>query len=146
MSERPTCEFAGKRLIMRLSLTLKAEFSEVPPVVERVMDVVRSMQCSEGKEAEIQISLSEALINAIDHGCGQDPEKEVQLCVACDESRGMLLVVRDPGEGFDPESIPNPSVGLNIYQERGRGIYLINQLMDEVHYENGGTTIRMRAD
>ncbi len=131
---------------MRLSLTLKAEFKEVPSVVERVMDIVRSMQCSEGKEAEIQVSLSEALINAIDHGCGQDPEKEIQLCVACDEARGMLLVVRDPGEGFDPESIPNPSVGLNLYQEHGRGIYLINQLMDEVQYSDGGTTIRMRAD
>jgi len=146
MPERPVCEFAGKRLIMRLSLTLRAKLEEIPPVVERVMGVVRSMQCSEGKEGEIQVSLSEALANAVEHGCGHDSDQEIQLCVACDETRGMLLVVRDPGEGFDPSSIENPTIGQNIYQERGRGIYLINQLMDDVHYEDGGTTIRMRAD
>ena len=143
MAQRPVCEFDGKRLIMRLSLTLRAEFKEIPPVVERVMGVVQSMQCSEGKEGEIKVSLSEALANAVEHGCGQDPDQEIELCVACDETRGMLLVVRDPGEGFDPESLRNPTVGQNIYEDRGRGIYLINQLMDEVEYEDGGTTIRM---
>jgi serine/threonine-protein kinase RsbW len=146
MAKLPICEFEGKRLIMRLSLTLKADLSEIPPVVERVMSVVRSMQCAEARQDDIQVSLAEALANAVEHGCGQDSEKEVQLCVACDEKRGMLLVVRDPGEGFDPAEIPNPTVGKNLYLEGGRGIYLINQLMDEVEYEDGGTTIRLRAE
>jgi serine/threonine-protein kinase RsbW len=55
----------------------------------------------------------------------------------------MLIVVRNPGEGFDPDSIPNPTIGQNIYQSHGRGIFLINQLMDEVRFERGGTEIRM---
>jgi serine/threonine-protein kinase RsbW len=146
MEERPVCEFEGKRLIMQLSLTLRGEFGAIPPVVERVMGVVRSMQCAEGREEEIQVAMHEALANAVEHGCGCDPDREVQLCVACDETRGMLLVVRDPGEGFDPAEIPNPTQGHHIYSDRGRGIYLINQLMDDVQYLDGGTTIRMRAD
>ncbi len=55
----------------------------------------------------------------------------------------MLIVVRDPGDGFDPSNIPNPVVGENLYSNHGRGIYLINQLMDEVKYLKNGTEIRM---
>jgi serine/threonine-protein kinase RsbW len=53
-------------------------------------------------------------------------------------------MVRDPGTGFDPEKIPSPLVGDNLYASHGRGIYLINQLMDEVQFKRGGTEIWMR--
>jgi serine/threonine-protein kinase RsbW len=56
----------------------------------------------------------------------------------------MLVIVRDPGPGFDLKDIPSPISGQNLYATGGRGIYLINQLMDEVHYEKGGTEIWMR--
>jgi serine/threonine-protein kinase RsbW len=65
--------------------------------------------------------------------------------VACDHARGMLIIVRDPGPGFDPASIPSPVLGQNLFSTGGRGIYLINQLMDEVHYDKGGTEIHMRT-
>ena len=54
-------------------------------------------------------------------------------------------VVRDPGPGFDPAQIPSPVVGQNLFSTGGRGIYLINQLMDEVRFERGGTEIHMVA-
>jgi serine/threonine-protein kinase RsbW len=55
----------------------------------------------------------------------------------------MLIVVRDPGPGFDPSSIPSPVIGENIYSSHGRGIFLINQLMDEVQFKNNGKEIHM---
>jgi len=116
----------------------------INPVVDWVVNFAREMRCVEGKEFEIQLALREALANAVVHGCKNDPNKIVQFCIACDEERGMIIVVRDPGPGFDPASIPSPVVGQNLYSEHGRGIYLINQLMDEVSYERGGTELRMR--
>ena len=56
----------------------------------------------------------------------------------------MLIVVRDPGEGFDPASIPSPIEGERLYLSHGRGIFLINQLMDSVKFQRGGTEIHMR--
>ncbi len=41
-------------------------------------------------------------------------------------------------------TIPNPTRGENLYSNHGRGIYLINELMDEVQVRNGGTEIYMR--
>jgi len=108
------------------------------------MEMARRMECASGKEFEVETALREALANAILHGCKNDTTKKVQCCVACDEQRGLLIIVRDPGSGFEPTEIPDPLCGENIYSNHGRGIYLINQLMDEVRFERNGTEIHMR--
>ena len=146
MTTEPTrrCDFDASKLLVRFTATISADVNAIRPVVSGVMRVISEMKCGVGKEFEIELALQEALANAIVHGCGNDPSKYVEFCVACDESRGLLIVVRDPGPGFDPASIPNPTLGENVYSEHGRGIYLVNQLMDEVHFERGGTEIHMR--
>ena len=138
------CEFDAEGLILRLDLTVPADVEGIDPVVQRIMDIVSSMQCGAGKEFEIETAMREALANAVVHGCKRDPGKQVQVCVACDDSRGMLIVIRDPGTGFDPQAIPSPTTGENLFRAHGRGIYLINQLMDEVRFERGGAEIWMR--
>jgi len=140
----PRCEFDGKDLLLRFETTLAADVKSISPVVDGVMNLVEQMGCAAGKEFEVETALREALANAIIHGAKGDPTKKVQCCVSCDEAKGMLIVVRDPGEGFDPDSLPTPVVGQEVFSTHGRGIYLINQLMDEVHFERGGTEIHMR--
>ena len=140
----PHCDFDPDDLHTRVRIVVPGRLDAISPAVERVMDEVRAMECSQGKEFEVETALREALSNAIRHGCGNDDRKSVEVCVACDESKGMLIVVRDPGPGFDPAAIPSPTLGQNIYRHHGRGIYLINQLMDEVAFDKGGTEIRMR--
>jgi serine/threonine-protein kinase RsbW len=130
-------------LILKLSVTLAGDRNCVDPVVQGVMQLVRQMHCAAEKEEAIQLALNEALANAVVHGAKADPSKSIECEVSCDESRGVLIVVRDPGKGFDPDSIPNPIKGKNIYSDHGRGIYLINQLMDEVKFLKNGTEIQM---
>ncbi len=142
----PRCEFEQDKLVIRANITVSAEPGSISAVVNAVSAIAAEMKCAAGKEFEIETALREALANAILHGCGNDRTKQVQCCVACDQSRGMILVVRDPGQGFEPASIPSPVVGQNLYSEHGRGIYLINQLMDQVSYERGGTEIHMRKN
>lgn len=142
----PQCEFNASDLLVKLDMTIPGIISAIQPLVERIMSIVKEMGCAAGREFDIEQSLFEALNNAIEHGSEKDPSKLVQCCVACDKARGMLIVVRDQGPGFNPSSIPSPISGQNIYSEGGRGIYLINQLMDEIHFEKGGTEIHMRMD
>ena len=130
-------------LIFKLSVTLVADTNAVDPVVEGIMQMVKQMPCATGKEDAIQIALSEALANAVVHGAHSDSSKKIECEVACDETRGVLIVVRDPGAGFDPACVCNPVAGDNIYSDHGRGIYLINQLMDEVKFLNNGSEIHM---
>ncbi|MBM3789404.1 MAG: ATP-binding protein [Acidobacteria bacterium] len=139
----PRREFDKSELILRLDMTFEADVQRMVLVVDRVMEVARGMSCIQGKEFEVEICLREALVNAIVHGCKGDPAKKVQLTVCCDESRGMLLIVRDPGPGFAVDEIRSPLVGDNIFAAHGRGIFLINQLMDEVRFLGRGTEIHM---
>ena len=139
----PRCEFDSRSLILEINMKIPADVNAIGPLIERVMGIVKEMGCVKGKEFEVKLSLQEALANAIVHGCRKDPGKIVEICVSCDESRGMLIVIRDPGPGFDPASLPSPIIGQKIFSSHGRGIYLINRLMDEVHIERGGTEIHM---
>ena len=143
MSAGPSCQFEADKLILKLSVSLAAKKEAVDPVVQGIMDVVRQMECAAGKDDAIELALTEALANAVVHGCKSDPSQVIECDVACDESHGMLIVVRDPGPGFDPRDIPSPVLGENIYSNHGRGIYLINQLMDEVKFLKNGTEIHM---
>lgn len=140
----PKCEFESKNLILRLETTLDGRTESIQPFVDGIIKIVESMGCAAGKEADVETALIEALANAIVHGCKNNPDKKVECCVACDETKGMLIVIRDPGKGFDPNTIPSPVVGQNLFETHGRGIFLINQLVDEVHYEKGGTEIHMK--
>jgi serine/threonine-protein kinase RsbW len=135
--------FEPDKLILKLSIQMAADHKAVDSVVQSIMEVVADMECADDKESAIELALTEALANAVLHGAKADASKIIECDVACDENHRMLIVVRDPGEGFDPSAIPSPVVGENLYSNHGRGIYLINQLMDEVKYLKNGTEIRM---
>jgi serine/threonine-protein kinase RsbW len=125
-------------------VTLHADVAAISPVVSWVMRLVGELDYAAGKEFEIEMALREALANAILHGCKSDPAKKVECSVTADRDRGILIVVRDPGQGFDPRSVPMPTDQSNLVSDHGRGIYLINQLMDEVKHERNGSEIHMR--
>jgi serine/threonine-protein kinase RsbW len=129
---------------MRFEVTLPADVAAISPVVGWVMRLVGELENTEGKEFEIEMALREALANAILHGCKADPAKKVEFSVTGDREQGIMIVVRDPGSGFDPASVPSPAEDSNLHSDHGRGIFLITKLMDEVKHECNGTVIRMR--
>ena len=130
--------------VCKLDITIPADPNAISGVVDGVMQIAREMKCAEGNEYQIDLALREALANAIVHGCNNDPTKKVECCVACTENSDIMIIVRDPGEGFVPSSVPDPLAAENLSSNHGRGIYLINQLMDEVSFERNGAEIRMR--
>ncbi len=140
---QPPVHFDPAKLELKLSVTLSADRNAVDQVVRSVMNVVRDNGCSPGREDDIELALAEALANAVVHGAKNDPSKTVECDVACNHQGSILIVVRDPGPGFDPSQIADPCTGENIYSHHGRGIFLINQLMDEVRFHKNGTEIHM---
>jgi serine/threonine-protein kinase RsbW len=139
----PEHDFNPEKLILQLRVTLSADRNAVEPVVAQVMSTIREIKCVDGKEDAIELALQEALANAVVHGAKEDPTKIVECLVACEEDRGVIIIVRDPGPGFDPNAIPSCTLGENVYSNHGRGIFLINQLMDQVQFRKNGTEIRM---
>ena len=129
---------------VHFEVALTADVNSISPIVAWVMHLVRDAEHASGKEFEIEMALREALANAIVHGCNADPAKRIECTVTASKDFGIHIVVSDPVDGFDPQKLPCPTNEQNVFSENGRGIYLINKLMDEVRFERNGAEIHMR--
>jgi anti-sigma regulatory factor (Ser/Thr protein kinase) len=128
----------------RFNMTIPADPDAIAVVSDGVAQMLAQKQWSENDIMRVELALQEALANAIRHGCCNDPTKQLQCMVTIDESNEIVIVVRDPGAGFDPATVPNPLADENILKPSGRGIFLINELMDEVAFADGGREVQMR--
>ena len=124
--------------------TVPAAVHAITTVMDEVLEVGERTEYFKGKELEIETALREALANAVIHGGKNDERQWVQISVSCDRNHEVRMVVRDSGYGFDPKSVPDPTVRQNLHATHGRGLFLIQQFMDEVRHKRGGTEILMR--
>lgn len=79
---------------------------------------------------ELNLVLTEAMANAIQHANEGDPAREVHIEIGIADRR-LTIRVYDHGQGFDIRQFAQPGHPLD---EHGRGIYLIHSIMDEVAY------------
>ena len=95
----------------------------------------------------IGVAIRESVINAIKHGNRHEYSKLVTVeFTFAPAAKPEELVVRvlDQGAGFDPDAVADPLAPENVLKSSGRGIFLINQLMDEVAFKDGGRELQMR--
>lgn len=94
------------------------------------------------KFINFQIASSEAIVNAIVHGNKQNPDKKVYVDITTDGNK-IELQIKDEGEGFDVEELPDPTDESNLYKESGRGIFIIKSLLDEftINSNSSGTVM-----
>jgi serine/threonine-protein kinase RsbW len=89
-----------------------------------------------------RVGVTEALANAMLYGNRCEPEKPVRVEVAMDHACVSLTVV-DQGSGFDPDSVPDPTLPQHLERTGGRGLFLIRELMDEVEFNRRGNSVRL---
>ena len=127
-----------------LNMVIPATPAAIPKVSEGLQQLLEGKHWSEDEIMQVVLALDEALANAIRHGCKGDSTKSVQCIVTHDAAGDLTIVVRDPGPGFEVANVPNPLEGDNVFKSSGRGVFLINQLMDEVAFADGGREVQMR--
>jgi serine/threonine-protein kinase RsbW len=130
--------------LFQLEQSMRSEISAISPFVDKLMVFIRKCQCVPGNEADVEISLREALANGVIHGNHEDPSKYVYVDCRCAPDEEVSIVVRDEGSGFSSAELPNPTAAEQLQSMHGRGIYLMKSLMDEVHFERRGTVVHMR--
>ena len=90
-------------------------------------------------------AVREAVTNAVIHGNRERPGTRVDVSFElADDS--IRITVKDQGEGFDPDALPDPVSEEHLLDASGRGVFLMHQLMDEVIYDfpdSGGTILMM---
>jgi len=113
----------------QLNIVIPADNEAMQKVTAGVKELLAAKNWPEDEIMEVDLAVQEALANAIRHGCKNDKTKQVQCCVSFDKTGELVIVVRDPGTGFDVAAVPNPLEGDNVLKGSGRGVFLINQLM-----------------
>ena len=127
-----------------LNIVIPADPARMETVSAGVSELLEARNWPDDEVMRVELALQEALANAIRHGCKNDPSKQVQCCVTFDAAGELVIVVRDPGQGFDPKAVPNPLDRANVLKPSGRGVFLINQLMDTVEYNDQGRQVVMK--
>ncbi|MCS7188736.1 MAG: ATP-binding protein [Bacteroidia bacterium] len=127
-------------------LTLHSHVDELLRVEPLLVRFAQQIGMAEDRLPLFVVAVTEALSNAIIHGNRQAPGKHVQLKLSYEPSaqggKGKLYVkVQDEGEGFDPESLPDPTIESNLLRESGRGIFLMRNIADSVEFLDKGRCV-----
>jgi len=77
------------------------------------------------------VGLQEALVNAIRHGNGENPELPVVFDVSLEKSK-LVMSITDQGSGVDLADVPDPTSPENLLRSSGRGFLFIRKAMDNV--------------
>jgi serine/threonine-protein kinase RsbW len=90
----------------------------------------------------IMIAVTEAVNNAIKHGCKGNSEKSVSLALSLTDST-IKFRIEDDGVGFDYHNLPDPTAPENLEKPSGRGIFLMKHLADEVEFFDNGRVVEL---
>ena len=156
--KRPSkgCRHRSRRVLVTgvhvdsdLIFHLPSDILEIEEAVERVL--CRCETCLEeshkrGKMSRMsmkfRVGLTEALSNAMLYGNGADPSKQVRVEVSV-TVMAIVATITDEGDGFDYETVPDPTTPENLLKTDGRGLFLMRNLLDEVRFNERGNSVTL---
>lgn len=116
-----------------LRLKLACDLESVHTTAVSLRQFLTSAGCSQAEVADSELALVEACNNAILHVGPAGISQSIAVEASCNAEQ-IAISVLDHTDGFDwPEkvSLPDPE------SEGGRGLYLIESLMDSASYVHG---------
>ncbi|MGN6242892.1 MAG: ATP-binding protein [Motilibacteraceae bacterium] len=118
---------SGSAPQLELSVNLPRESGSVPVVRRLAAQALRSFGVAERDVDEVQLAITEACANVIDHAA-ESETYEVMVELAADR---CAITVVDQGGGFDATTVP---ADAHDHAESGRGMTLMRALVDNVDF------------
>ena len=116
-----------------LSFKLASTMESVAEVEAAAEKLTHQAGLDEDESFHVVMAVREAAVNAVLHGNGYDPNKQISVSFE-NTGKSLVITVADEGDGFDPERLPDPLAPENKLRGTGRGIFLIRSFLDEVHF------------
>ena len=115
------------------SFKLASTMESVAEVEAAAEKLTHQAGLDEDESFHVVMAVREAAVNAVLHGNGYDPNKQISVSFE-NTGKSLVITVADEGEGFDLERLPDPLAPENKLRGTGRGIFLIRSFLDEVHF------------
>jgi serine/threonine-protein kinase RsbW len=126
-------------------MEIPSSLDHLPAVDQFIEEKLKRLGIDKSQIYDIAISVSEVVTNAVKHGNQNDLNRRVKIDLKADASR-VEVTVEDEGSGFDRECICSPFEGENLLKEAGRGLLIVESLMDELSIcrkPKGGTQVKI---
>ena len=127
---------------IRSSAVVESTPSALTEPCRQILAALRKRRFTQDDIFGVHLALEEAFLNAVKHGNKMDPGKKVTIEYVVDEEK-IEMWMTDEGEGFDPESVPDPRVGDNLFRPEGRGLLLIRAYTHSAEYNDRGNALHM---
>jgi len=124
------------------NLTLPSERKSIEKAVKLAEKAAKKMKLVSQEQDNLAIAVSEAVTNAVIHGNKLSSYKKTVIDILIEDNK-VVVKVRDEGNGFNLENLPDPLAPENIAKECGRGIFILKSFMDKVdfNFTEGGTEV-----
>jgi len=124
-------------------LELPSKIESLSKIELLIDEICQTFKINEDSYGNILIALTEAVNNAITHGNQLDPSKKVNLEYETTKNQ-LSFTIKDEGDGFNYDGIPDPTLPENIEKINGRGVFLMKSLADEVEFEENGALVKLK--
>ena len=124
------------------SIIVASKPSAITGVCESILSKLLSNSFTQDDIFAVHLALQEAFINAVKHGNKMDPHKKIRIDYVV-STKKVEISMTDEGDGFDPDTVPDPRCGENLYKACGRGLFLIRSYMDVVEFDKPGNSMHM---
>lgn len=124
-------------------IEMDSKVENIAEVENMINEIFEDYELSPDYYGNMLVALTEAVNNAIRHGNKMDESKKVKISFH-HQSDEYLFSIKDEGVGFDYENIPDPTAPENLEKPDGRGIFLMENLANEVRFSDNGSTVHLR--
>ena len=127
---------------MLKKIRIESKLSNLRIVENTVDEITAELGISYNNYGKILITMLEAVNNAIIHGNKSSAKKFVDITIEFNKQK-LKIKVKDEGNGFSPDKVPDPTIPENIEEVNGRGVFIMSRLADEIKYSKKGNTVTM---
>ncbi len=125
-----------------VSKVVESTPSAIEGVCRRILSELEAKNFNQDGIFAVHLAVEEAFLNALRHGNKMDPNKEIKIDYLVSGEK-IEIFMTDEGNGFDPDVVPDPRCGENLYKPEGRGLLLMRSYMDVVEFNERGNSVRM---
>lgn len=128
--------------VSKKDITINSSVENLNFVEKEIESIFDDFNFSEEHFGNVLIAVTEAVNNAVHYGNQEDVTKVINLNFTSIKNK-LIVTVKDQGDGFDYESLPDPTDPNNLEKLEGRGIFLMKHLSDSLSFSDNGSKVEL---
>ncbi len=127
---------ASSDIVAQERLCVTSAMESLTVISDFVSSVAQRLNLDGDQTFALQVAVDEACTNVIEYAYEGRTDGEICIALCKSEDQAVVVTIQDYGRSFDPDSVvrPDTTAPLHKRQEGGLGLFLMERLMDSVHF------------